>query len=414
MKTMLSSIVLSLLLSAPVQAKKCPPPNPTTGNVQTFTIKEDGSLVIQQTTTAGSLPSASAVSPDNKLVVVANSGSNDITVFCLRDAILKQTQTIPAGRSPSDIAFSANGKFVYVVNKLSNTIDVYKVNGTTLVHIQTMTTSPNPTKLAVSPNDKIVAVATQGATPVAGAPKSLQIPAKKLGAFGKLGAKLQPKKAPFSNKVTKSLQQQQTENAALNIFPILSDGQCFGQLAVPQTIGLEFGTSLPSLLFPDQDTLAVAVTQQSNLGGEVDFYAVLADQTVSTSPTQTLHVTAEPRSLAFLPDGSAGIVDQVGQSTGIESSNGTYQITNPLDQPGQTPVERIFVTALNDTPCNPGDFETINTSFTPSISIVTRVCFRPDGTIVSSLSTAPLPFNPVSSMASSSPLARVGVLTYSI
>ena len=74
-----------------------------------------------------------AVDPAGKFAYVANSGSNDVSIFAINAAsgILTRTAAVAAGSSPSSIAIHPSGNFAYVTNSSSNDISMYSVNTTT-------------------------------------------------------------------------------------------------------------------------------------------------------------------------------------------------------------------------------------------------------------------------------------------
>jgi YVTN family beta-propeller protein len=91
-----------------------------------------GVLTSIGTIAAGSFPSSIAIEPSGKFAYVANSVSNDISIYSIDAAtgVLTPfvTGTIAAGLSPTSIAIDPSGKFAYVANSGSNDVSMYSID----------------------------------------------------------------------------------------------------------------------------------------------------------------------------------------------------------------------------------------------------------------------------------------------
>ena len=74
------------------------------------------------TTTVGTNPSDVAFSPDGIKAYVSNSGSNNVSVLSTITGSV--AATIAVGNTPFDVAVSPDGTKAYVVNRLSNNVSV--------------------------------------------------------------------------------------------------------------------------------------------------------------------------------------------------------------------------------------------------------------------------------------------------
>lgn len=90
------------------------------------------------------------VSPDNRFVLAADLGTDQLLVYRLDEATSKLTPhdppfvKSPAGAGPRHLVFHPNGERVYVINELSNSVSVYNWNADagTLKEWQTISTLP--------------------------------------------------------------------------------------------------------------------------------------------------------------------------------------------------------------------------------------------------------------------------------
>ncbi|MBV8099468.1 MAG: beta-propeller fold lactonase family protein [Verrucomicrobia bacterium] len=141
----------------------------------------------------GTRPMGIVVSPNNKTVFVANSGSNSVSVL---DASNNYTvkATVSVGANPGYLAISPDGKTLYVscngspgsVYAIDTTQSDYPVKAT-------LTAGDTPAGMAVTPNGKKLYVANEGnqSTGIAGTVSVFDT------SNGTLKTTLQPEGAPF-------------------------------------------------------------------------------------------------------------------------------------------------------------------------------------------------------------------------
>jgi len=140
------------------------------GNVATFPVRPDGSIgeasTIVQHHGHGAIsprqdtPHAHAIvpSPDNRFVLVADLGLDEVLVYRFDPAkgsltlVDADTTKLDPGAGPRHIAFSRDGKFVYVINEIQSSVAVFSYNKATgaLHFIQKLSTLP---KDYSGPND---------------------------------------------------------------------------------------------------------------------------------------------------------------------------------------------------------------------------------------------------------------------
>src|SRR5262249_8522770 len=99
----------------------------------------------------GAQPSAIAMTPDRKLLFVANATDNTVAIYTINsDQSVKPacasaqgctTATVPSGLTPVALAVDPAGKFLFVANQgtfvdpTSGTISVFSISGTTLTEV---------------------------------------------------------------------------------------------------------------------------------------------------------------------------------------------------------------------------------------------------------------------------------------
>jgi 6-phosphogluconolactonase len=134
--------------------------NYDSGSVSVYHIGDDGSLsaatdfIQHQGSSAnperqeGPHAHSATVTPDNRFVIVADLGMDQLIVYALDTSAGKllphaQTHTRP-GAGPRHIAFHPNGQRVYLGNELDNTVNVYEYDaaGGTLRELQSLQTLP--------------------------------------------------------------------------------------------------------------------------------------------------------------------------------------------------------------------------------------------------------------------------------
>lgn len=157
--------------------------NSETNNVTAFRVGTNGALLFGDSTSgnpnpvsAGTTPQALAISKDSQFLYVANSGSDDVTVFKIGTAgaltLVPQTEgrSKPVGAgasSPIGLAITPNGRFLYVATSNSNMVTAFQVDSSgVLTLVPSAGASTNPissggaglTALALSPNGQFLYV----------------------------------------------------------------------------------------------------------------------------------------------------------------------------------------------------------------------------------------------------------------
>jgi 6-phosphogluconolactonase len=140
--------------------------NYQTGSVASLPIQKDGSLgkavsfvqhkgsSVNPERQMGPYAHASVISPDNRFVLAADLGLDQILVYKLDSAAAKLTPNNPAfattkpGAGPRHLTFHPNGKYVYVINELDNTLTFFQYDAKAgkLDSQQTMSTLPEDFK----------------------------------------------------------------------------------------------------------------------------------------------------------------------------------------------------------------------------------------------------------------------------
>lgn len=124
----------------------------------------------------GSTPTCIAVDPLVKYAYVANSGSNNLSIFSISDpsgVLVSAALPVATGSQPKSVVVDPQGRYVYVANSGSNTISAFTRSAVTGL-LTPITGSPfalpssadiAPWSVAVDPSGKFVYVANRGATP---------------------------------------------------------------------------------------------------------------------------------------------------------------------------------------------------------------------------------------------------------
>ena len=146
------------------------------GNVSMYTINATtGALTSIGTVAAGTIfgepnPIAMAVDPTGSFAYVANSGSNDVSMYSINTTtgILTPVGLIVAGTTPLSVAVDPTGKFAYVTNSGSNDVSMYTINATTgaLTSIGTIAAGSTPTSIAIHPSGKFAYVTNSASNDV--------------------------------------------------------------------------------------------------------------------------------------------------------------------------------------------------------------------------------------------------------
>lgn len=157
--------------------------NSQTNKVTAFRVGTNGTLLPGESTsgnpnpvTVGTTPRALAISKDSQFLYVANSGSDDVTVFKIGTAGVltlvpqKEGRSKPVGAgasSPIALAMTPNGQFLYVATSTSSMVTVFQVDASgvlTLVPPAGPGTNPissagtGLTALGLSPNGQFLYV----------------------------------------------------------------------------------------------------------------------------------------------------------------------------------------------------------------------------------------------------------------
>jgi DNA-binding beta-propeller fold protein YncE len=121
-----------------------------TGTLSVVTVRSDGTGVERQVVRVGKGPSGIALSPDRRIVVVANSSDDTLSVVPVDpstgNAEVRHVETVRvgvgsrAGTQPIAVAFSPDGRYVYVALAGLNAVEVLRVVRSTST--DTLTTIP--------------------------------------------------------------------------------------------------------------------------------------------------------------------------------------------------------------------------------------------------------------------------------
>lgn len=158
--------------------------NGTANTVTAFRISTDGTFLLVAPTgtspnpvTVGAEPRALAISPDTAHLYVLNSGADSVTAFNIdasgglsriTDTVGHSNPVLVDGTTPAAIAIAPNGKFLYVANTQSQDITVFSiaidglltlVPGSGAMANPISTRGRGPKGLAVSPNGAFLYVA---------------------------------------------------------------------------------------------------------------------------------------------------------------------------------------------------------------------------------------------------------------
>ena len=146
------------------------------GHVSMYTINATtGALTSIGTVTAGTInaepaPISMVVDPTGAFAYVANSGSNDVSMYSINatTGVLTSVGLIDAGTTPLSVAVDPSGKFAYATNSGSNDVSMYTINATTgaLTSIGTIAAGTTPTSIAIHPSGKFAYVTNSASNDV--------------------------------------------------------------------------------------------------------------------------------------------------------------------------------------------------------------------------------------------------------
>ena len=134
----------------------------TASNKAYVTNSVDGTVTVidgtNQTSniTVGTAPKGLAINEETDTIVVANQGSNNVTVI---SGTTNATTTVPAGSSPVAVGVNPAENNFYVVNQGSNNVTV--IDGDTLERIDLISVGNSPGAVVVNPLSNRIYVANQ-------------------------------------------------------------------------------------------------------------------------------------------------------------------------------------------------------------------------------------------------------------
>jgi 6-phosphogluconolactonase (cycloisomerase 2 family) len=115
---------------------------------------------------AGSNPISITVDPTGRFAYVANSNSNDVSMYSIDPTgVPSSIGTVAAGNGPYSVAVDPTGRFVYVANYSSNDVSAYTINSGTgaLTSLgSTVAAGTAPGSLAVDPTGRFAYAANMG------------------------------------------------------------------------------------------------------------------------------------------------------------------------------------------------------------------------------------------------------------
>jgi YVTN family beta-propeller protein len=131
-------------------------------NSNNISVINTGADTVATTIPVGTGPAGVSVSPNGSLVYVANESSNTVSV--INALTNKAFSTITVGLMPFGVSVSPDGGRVYVTNSTSNTVSV--INTETNTVIVTIPVGSSPHGIAVSPDGSRVYVANENSNTV--------------------------------------------------------------------------------------------------------------------------------------------------------------------------------------------------------------------------------------------------------
>jgi YVTN family beta-propeller protein len=109
----------------------------------TVTVINTKEYTVSATLKAGDKPYGVATSPDNRYMMVANQGSNDLWLFDQQS--LEKLAEIKVGEMPESVSVSSDSQRAYVTNWFSNDLSVVDLDSRK--QIQTLPVSESPRSL---------------------------------------------------------------------------------------------------------------------------------------------------------------------------------------------------------------------------------------------------------------------------
>lgn len=112
------------------------------------------------TVRVGISPAQMAVSPDQKSVYIANTGSNTVSVLNTDNDTIARTIALPPGSKPIDVAANPNGRYLYTADGGSNRVSVIDTRANRVV--ASVRVGTQPLSVAAAPDGKTVYAANSG------------------------------------------------------------------------------------------------------------------------------------------------------------------------------------------------------------------------------------------------------------
>ncbi|MBI5417608.1 beta-propeller fold lactonase family protein [Candidatus Poribacteria bacterium] len=102
----------------------------TENAVNTYSVQEDSTLILMDSTYAGDRPSALAISTQKKFMYSISYDSNYIISYKLDNntGCPSKNAVISCGSGPLDIAITTDENFIYIANSKENTISIYEID----------------------------------------------------------------------------------------------------------------------------------------------------------------------------------------------------------------------------------------------------------------------------------------------
>jgi YVTN family beta-propeller protein len=144
--------------------------NQLSGTISAYVLNSSTGALTQVTgspfVSGGSRPQTVSVAPGGSFLYVANSGSNDLSVFSITDTgVLNPLARVATGESPYGIAVNPSNTYLYVSNFASNNVSAYAIAaGGVLTEIpgSPFAVGSAPTSLRTDPMGNFLYVANSG------------------------------------------------------------------------------------------------------------------------------------------------------------------------------------------------------------------------------------------------------------
>jgi YVTN family beta-propeller protein len=318
----------------------------TTNQVTGYTIS--GSTLTQiatpVTTGASSVPVAAVAHPNGNFLYVADSGSNEVSVFAIdgSGALTANPANADAGSQPSALAIQPNGDFLYVADAPlagSSTLTVYSVDSSS-GSLTPITGSPFPLqfKPAAIVQDPVLTVL------FAAAQETFSIPTLSTGApeqYAGYSGTTTPSAIAIDS-ASRFLYVADSSSAVILGYTIASDGS-LAELSPPFAAG---GLKPVSLAIDPSGTYLFVANQGSNsVYGFIIAQGTGALTAIAGSP---FPVGSAPSSLAFdNKSGNLYVANSGGNSISGFSMNSTTGVLTSLGAATATGATPVWLTVLD-------------------------------------------------------------------